>query len=195
MEVATERKTVSIDDFAPYSQASAKLASLEAQLLEVTQGSPGLTEAFTRAEQESIMAEASALVEGGDHKSVKAARTKVDEIRQKMAEVDRRRTVLEEAVKMQRQKVNALLPAAREHLQRAARKAHAPIVHEMLEILRAYAEKAKEHEDLITQVVKAQGGGLYGTLIQPNAPDAASILRIIAGIEEQLRTQGYEPPS
>lgn len=191
MEVAT-RKSFSVDGFVPYAEAVAALAKLEAQLDEVIRGAPELTESLRKAEEQAIMAEATALVNGGDQRTVKATKQRVDEIRARLLEVDHKRAVFQEAVRQQQRKVAELLPTARAQVQKEARSAHGPIVDRMIEALRAYADAAKEHEDLVGQVVRAMGGGLYGTLIQPNAPDAASILRIVAGIEAMRREAGYE---
>ncbi len=182
---------LAIDGFQPYSEARRKLASLREQLETVRVEHQTLARQAQELEAESIRAEASVMIGEANEQAAVGARKRADQVKAKAADGQRKLNVLEAAIAMQDAKVAALLPEAKKHIQQTAKSIHEPVVQRILAALRAYAAAVREHEKILSAAADSLGGGLYGSLIQPNGPDLRTIDTLITELEMQMRVQGY----
>jgi len=182
---------LAIDGFQPYSEARRKLASLREQLETVRGEHQTLARQAQELEAESIRAEASVMIGEANEQTAMGARKRADQVKAKSADGQRKINVLEAAIAMQDAKVAALLPEAKKHIQQTAKAIHEPVVQRILAALRDYAAAVREHEKIVSAAADSLGGGLYGSLIQPNGPDLRTIDSLINELEMQMRVQGY----
>lgn len=182
---------LAIEGFQPYSEARRKLASLREQLESVRVDYQALARQSQELDAESIRVEASVMIDEAEPQTALAVRKKADQARAKSADVQRKVNVLEAAIAMQEAKVAALLPDAKKYIQQTAKTIHEPVIQRILHALRAYASAVREHEKIISVAADSLGGGLYGSLIQPNGPDLRSVETLITELEMQMRVQGY----
>lgn len=182
---------LAIDGFQPYSEARRKLASLREQLDTVRVEQQTLARQQQELDADSIRTEASVMIDEAEQSTAVAARKRADQARTKTSDAQRKLNVLEAAIAMQDAKVAALLPEAKKHIQQTAKAIHEPVVQRILQALRDYAAAVREHEKILSAAADSLGGGLYGSLIQPNGPDLRTIETLITELEMQMRVQGY----
>lgn len=193
--VQLDTTMISLEGYEPYAEALAPLRRLREERADQEATLAEETRIANQADMQAITAVAASMIGEGSEKAAQAARARFDQAQAKVTETQRRLRALTEATRMQEEKAEALLPAAKDHVKRIARAMDEPFMQLAVEHLRAFSEAYKKHRVLLDATAAAMGGYLYGCIAQPNFPnvgtedDHSSDLWIIIS---ELRREGYD---
>lgn len=196
-----EPRPYSLDDFAPYREAKAKLEELQAKrataLDELRARASQAAQEAARLEQEAVEQDAEDLRAGREPdparwRAVDRAREVARKAEAALRDAERRRAAIDLAIRRQQEEVARLEAEARVAVAETARADHERAVRRLVKALREVSEAFREERAVVMGATRVLGSysGLY-TGLPPLDPDSLLRRRPLEEWVKALQEQGY----